>query len=344
LNKKYWVALPIALHVSLGEAAAQPTKYVNHVEGGFYVHDPSAIMFLIDPTIFTIRKGPVRVVTEGIAIGETIMPAYAYQLELPPWRGRPDHGDRCGREAVSANVRIRHDAQVDREQEDKTVRISGSLKRVTLGPSAPPRSISDTIVGMKRVAIAALCLLASLIRTTDAVAQSNDKYQKGSVHWRIIGGGALPVDFRSARPDRRLTFGAVEIGRILTTKHGPGLLAGQFELSLQMMPIVVRGPEDFWGVGLTPVFIRWSFSGTRVVRPFVDASVGLMFVDWSTPGPGRIPINFNEQMGIGMRVGHARAAGFLLGYRFQHISNGSRTHPSPGVDTHLLYAGLSFVK
>jgi inosine-uridine nucleoside N-ribohydrolase len=64
-------------------------KNVNHVEGGFYVHDPSAIMFLIDPSIFRIRKGPVRVVTEGIASGETIMPAYDYQLELPPWRGRP---------------------------------------------------------------------------------------------------------------------------------------------------------------------------------------------------------------------------------------------------------------
>ena len=43
-----------------------------------------------DPTIFTIGKGPVRVVTDGIAIGETIMPAYVYQLELLPWRGRPD--------------------------------------------------------------------------------------------------------------------------------------------------------------------------------------------------------------------------------------------------------------
>ena len=64
-------------------------KNVNHVEGGFYVHDPSAIMFLIDPDLFTIRKGPVRVVTDGIAVGETIMPAYDYQLELPPWRGRP---------------------------------------------------------------------------------------------------------------------------------------------------------------------------------------------------------------------------------------------------------------
>lgn len=64
-------------------------KNVNRIEGGCYVHDPSAVMYLIDPGIFTIRKGPVRVVTEGIAIGETIMPAYDYQLELPPWRGKP---------------------------------------------------------------------------------------------------------------------------------------------------------------------------------------------------------------------------------------------------------------
>jgi hypothetical protein len=197
---------------------------------------------------------------------------------------------------------------------------------------------------LKRVEIAALCLLASLIPTTNAAAQSNDEYRKGAIHWHIIGGGALPVDFRSARPDRRLSFGAIEIGRVFTAKHGPSILAGQLELFLQVMPIVVRGPEDFWGVGLTPVFVRWNFSGPGLVRLFADASIGLMFIDWSTPGPGRILGNFNEQVGFGTRVGHARGAGFLLGYRFQHISNGGRAHPSPGVDTHLLYAGVSFVK
>jgi purine nucleosidase len=62
---------------------------VNRVEGGFYVHDPSAVMYLINPDIFTMRKGAVRVVTSGIAMGETIMPAYDYQTELPPWRGKP---------------------------------------------------------------------------------------------------------------------------------------------------------------------------------------------------------------------------------------------------------------
>ena len=53
-------------------------KTMNHVEGGIYVHDPSAIMSIIDPSLFTVRTGAVRVVTEGIAIGETIMPAYQY--------------------------------------------------------------------------------------------------------------------------------------------------------------------------------------------------------------------------------------------------------------------------
>jgi purine nucleosidase len=64
-------------------------KTIDHLEGGFYVHDPSAVMYLIDSSLFKITRGPVRVVTEGIAIGETIMPAYDYQLQLAPWKGKP---------------------------------------------------------------------------------------------------------------------------------------------------------------------------------------------------------------------------------------------------------------
>ena len=64
-------------------------KNVNHIKGGFYVHDPSAVMYLIDSSIFGVKKGPVRVVSEGIAIGQTIMPAYDYQLQLQPWAGKP---------------------------------------------------------------------------------------------------------------------------------------------------------------------------------------------------------------------------------------------------------------
>jgi len=59
------------------------------VKDGFYVHDPSAVAYLVDPSLFTIKRGPVRVVTEGIAIGETILAAYPYQYEMAPWKGQP---------------------------------------------------------------------------------------------------------------------------------------------------------------------------------------------------------------------------------------------------------------
>ncbi|QYJ86197.1 nucleoside hydrolase [Shewanella mesophila] len=39
---------------------------------GCHVHDPSAIAYVIDPTLFTLREGPIRVVTDGPAEGHTI--------------------------------------------------------------------------------------------------------------------------------------------------------------------------------------------------------------------------------------------------------------------------------
>lgn len=64
-------------------------KTSNQLTGGFYVHDPSAVMYLIDSSLFKLTRGPVRVVTDGIAIGQTIMPAYDYQLQLAPWKDKP---------------------------------------------------------------------------------------------------------------------------------------------------------------------------------------------------------------------------------------------------------------
>jgi len=64
-------------------------KNENKLEGGFYVHDPSAIMYLIKPSLFEMKKGPIRVVCDGIAIGQTIMAAYDYQFEMKPWFEKP---------------------------------------------------------------------------------------------------------------------------------------------------------------------------------------------------------------------------------------------------------------
>jgi hypothetical protein len=136
---------------------------------------------------------------------------------------------------------------------------------------------------------------------------------------------------------------SVEIGRIMTEAHGPGILRGQLELLLQAMPVVVSSDADFWGVGLTPLFLRWNFSGTEVVRPFVELAAGFMLIDWETPGPYRYLRNFNEQIGLGLRIGAGSRGSFVVGGRFQHISRGS-TEPSPSLDTYSIYAGYSSLR
>ena len=58
---------------------------------GIYTHDPSAVAYLLDSSIFETREGPIRVVTEGIAIGQTIQKGGTRTLRAPDWDDRPSH-------------------------------------------------------------------------------------------------------------------------------------------------------------------------------------------------------------------------------------------------------------
>ena len=60
------------------------------VTGGFYVHDPSAVAYAIDAGLFTTERARVRVVTEGIALGQTIAVSGARADSWDATRGRPD--------------------------------------------------------------------------------------------------------------------------------------------------------------------------------------------------------------------------------------------------------------
>jgi len=56
---------------------------------GCAVHDSAAILRILDPTLFELVEGPLRVVQEGIASGQTVMAHYAHQREMLPWRDKP---------------------------------------------------------------------------------------------------------------------------------------------------------------------------------------------------------------------------------------------------------------
>jgi inosine-uridine nucleoside N-ribohydrolase len=60
------------------------------VTGGIYVHDPSAVAYAIDRGLFSTERARVRVVTEGIALGQTIAVSGARGEEWEATRGRPE--------------------------------------------------------------------------------------------------------------------------------------------------------------------------------------------------------------------------------------------------------------
>ncbi len=57
--------------------------------GGIYAHDASAAAILLVPEAFTLRAGPVRVVLEGIATGQTIQDWRGEHGTGTPWSGHP---------------------------------------------------------------------------------------------------------------------------------------------------------------------------------------------------------------------------------------------------------------
>ena len=59
----------------------------NYDAEGIFVHDSSAIAYLIDPDLFTVRRWPIRVGTQGLGRGKT-WPATGGRIP-PAWKGRP---------------------------------------------------------------------------------------------------------------------------------------------------------------------------------------------------------------------------------------------------------------
>lgn len=58
---------------------------------GFYVHDSSAVAYVIAPDLFTTRSGPIRVVPSGVAKGQTILRDVDTWYPPGSWDNRPNH-------------------------------------------------------------------------------------------------------------------------------------------------------------------------------------------------------------------------------------------------------------
>ncbi len=132
---------------------------------------------------------------------------------------------------------------------------------------------------------------------------------------------------------------SLAVGRVMI--GGPR--TGSLELLVDVTPFMqIRQPNPVRGWSVAPLFIRWNFpaiGGTAHV--FAEGSGSLLF----TNDPVRTTTsNFMEQVGFGVRFEGSHGRAWLVGYRFQHISNGGRIQPNPGANFNFVYLGLSFIR
>ena len=85
-------AAPTPAGRHLTRALPRYRAFFEHTNGldGMYVHDPSAVAYLVDPTMFTVSEWPLRVETQGFGRGKT-WPSLGDTDDSTPaaWQGRP---------------------------------------------------------------------------------------------------------------------------------------------------------------------------------------------------------------------------------------------------------------
>lgn len=91
--------------------------------------------------------------------------------------------------------------------------------------------------------------------------------------------------------------------------------------------------DDLWELGLTPV-LRLEPTHPGDVHPYVEVGLGGHVLSHTEIGDQQLATawQFGSHLGFGVGLGERLG----LGYRFQHLSNGSVKQPNDGINFHQL--------
>ena len=99
-----------------------------------------------------------------------------------------------------------------------------------------------------------------------------------------------------------------------------------------------------YGVGGSPIGAQVNFVHFRRVEPFLTSGGGFLYFNHRMFGTTQ-QFNFTAQLGGGVQLfTSSRHAAVDLGYKYHHISNANLANQNPGLDSHMLFVGLSLFR
>jgi hypothetical protein len=94
--------------------------------------------------------------------------------------------------------------------------------------------------------------------------------------------------------------------------------------------------------GGSPIGAQINFGYHHRVQPFLTSGGGFLYFDRRMFGATQF--NFTAQVAGGVQVFTSRHRSVQFGYEYHHISNANLGRINPGMDSHVMFVGLSFVR
>ena len=99
-----------------------------------------------------------------------------------------------------------------------------------------------------------------------------------------------------------------------------------------------------YGAGGSPIGARVNFIHYRHIEPFLTSGGGFLYFNHRMFRTTQ-QFNFTAQLGGGVQLfTSSRRTAIDLGYKYHHISNANLGNQNPGLDSHMLFVGLSLFR
>jgi len=179
--------------------------------------------------------------------------------------------------------------------------------------------------------------------------------QKRDNEWGAWGGISFdaPTVFGTT-PSARFGNIGLRYGRVLAASRTIA-----FEWTIDAVPVAILSNDRFvfvpgtgyignrksvYGAGASPIGLKFNFRRDRRVQPFGQATGGFLYFSQQVPVPGASQYNFTFDFSGGVQIVNRNRHSFTIGYKFQHISNGSTAPLNPGVDAQMIFGGFSLFR
>jgi lipid A 3-O-deacylase len=233
--------------------------------------------------------------------------------------------------------------------------------------------ISSCLRGVVILAALASSILCSPVFSQSAAKAASDPVGSLAESKPLEYGAFADSGFgTSDRSDYHFFNLGAHAGKVLWGPVGPGLLHGQFEYAIEVMPfwqaytpsfrrvsctLVPGGPAQcsgpyptggtYTGISITPIILRWNLLHGRRWMPWIQGAGGMIWTNHKFPPVGPIPapgqqgtsvFNFTPQFGIGVHYFVRPRRSIDFSANAVHISNASLGDSNPGVNASVQFA------